>query len=114
MRVITIAAALALAPLGVAPAAAAGLHNNDGRFNDGRFISDFGVGGWSFDVHGRPPASGAVAAAPSVRNEIDYRAAAPGGFADRERLWLWLSSDSDCVFVAQPISGGVRRLPGCK
>ena len=109
MRVTTIAAALAFASLGVAPAAAASLHNNDGRF-----VADFGVGGWSFDARVRPPASGEVAAASNAQSEIEYRAAAPGGFADRERLWLWLDSDSDCVFVAQPMSAGARRLSGCK
>jgi len=109
MRVTTIAIVLAFASLGFAPASAAGL-----RTEDKSFAADFGVGGWAFDAHVRPPASGAIAVVPSARSEIEYHAAAPGGFADRERLWLWLSSDSDCVFGAQPTSVDSHRTPGCK
>jgi len=109
MRVTTIAAVLALASLGVGPASAAGP-----RTDGNRFAADFGVGGWAFDAHVRPPASGAIAVAPNARSEIEYRAATPGGFADRERLWLWLSSDSDCVFVAQPTTVDSRQTSGCK
>jgi hypothetical protein len=109
MRVTTIAAVLAFASLGVGSASAAGP-----RTDDNRFSADFGLGGWAFDAHVRPPASGAIAVAPNARSETEYRAAAPGGFADRERLWLWLSSDSDCVFGAQPTSVDSHRTPGCK
>jgi hypothetical protein len=108
MRVTTIAAVLAFASLGGAPASASSVYTRDGRF------ADFGAGGWSFDARVRPLASGAVAVAPNVRNEIDYRTVAPRGFADRERMWLWLGSESDCVFIAQPTSGGARRMSGCK
>ena len=80
MRVTIIAAALAFASLGVAPATAAGPHDKNSRF-----ATDFGAGGWSFNARVRPPASGAAAAAVNVRNEIDYRTVAPGGFTDRER-----------------------------
>jgi hypothetical protein len=109
MRVTMIAAALAFASLGVGPASASGVHDNQNRF-----VAEFGAGGWSFDARVRPPASGAIAAAPNVRSEINYRAVAPGAFADRERMWLWLGSQSDCVFVAQPTSGDARRTPACK
>lgn len=111
MRVTTIAAALAFASLGVAPAPAAGLHDKDSRF-----AADFGAGGWSFDARVRPPPSGAVAAAVNVRNERNesvYRTVAPRGFADRERMWLWLDSESDCLFIAQPRPGDPRRTPSC-
>ncbi len=109
MRVTIIAAALAFASLGVAPATAAGPHDKNSRF-----ATDFGAGGWSFNARVRPPASGAAAAAVNVRNEIDYRTVAPGGFTDRERMWLWLGSDSDCVSVAQSRPGDTRRTPSCK
>jgi hypothetical protein len=104
-----IAAALAFASLGVTAASASGRYDNDNRF-----VADFAAGGWWFDARVRPPVSGAVAAVANVRNEIDYRAVAPGGFADRERMWLWLGSESGCVFVAQPTSGDARRTPSCK
>jgi hypothetical protein len=109
MRVTTIAAVLAFASLGVGAASAAGP-----RADDKSFAADFGVGGLAFDAHVRPPASGAIAVAPNAHSEIEYHAATPGGFADRERLWLWLSSDSDCVFVAQPTLGDAGRMSGCK
>jgi hypothetical protein len=109
MRVATIAAVLAFASLCVGPASAAGSHSDHNRS-----AADLGVGGWAFDAHIRPPASGAIAVVPNARGEIEYRAATPGSLADRERLWLWLSSDSDCVFFAQPTSGDARRMPGCK
>ena len=85
MRITTIAAVLAFASLGVGAASAAGP-----RADDKSFAADFGVGGLAFDAHVRPPASGAIAVAPNAHSEIEYHAATPGGFADRERLWLWL------------------------
>ena len=109
MRVTIIAAALAFASLGVAPTSASGVHDNESRF-----VADFGAGGWSFGARVRPPASGAIAAAPNVRSEINYRTVAPGAFGDRERMWLWLGSQSDCVMVAKPNAAGAGGLPGCK
>jgi hypothetical protein len=109
MRVTIIATALAFASLGVAPASASGV-----RDNESRFVADFGAGGWSFGARVRPPASGAIAATPSVRSEINYWPVAPGAFADRERMWLWLGSQSDCVMVAKPNAARTGWLPGCR
>jgi hypothetical protein len=109
MRVTIIATAFAFASLGVAPASASGVHDNQRRF-----VADFGAGGRSFDARIRPPASGAIAAAPSVRSEVNYRTAAPGAFADRERMWLWLGSQSDCAMIAKPNAAGSGWLPGCR
>jgi len=109
MRVTMIAAALAFASLGVAPASASGVHDNESRL-----VADFGAGGWSFGARVRPPASGAIAAAPTVRSEINDRIVAPGAFADRERMWLWLGSQSDCLMVAKSHAADAGRLPGCR
>lgn len=108
MRVTIMAAALAFASLGAAPTAAAGL-----RDNDSRFAAYLGAGGWSFAAGVRPPASGATVAAPNVRNEINYRTA-PSAFADRERMWLWLGSQSDCVMAAKPSAAGAGGMTGCR